>query len=191
MLPRREDPIAESRGASADALDWSQIRASLARRFGTMSDAGDRPDVDDLVQEACLRLHRAARRAPVRDAESLASTIARRVWNDYLRRKIRARRYFAEDSEAEESVPFLDPMMGDLRERIELIVQEIFDAHGAVTCKRLAAAFFDARDWQAVSARSDSSHAAVRKRWSRCVALARRALAADPDFAAYFTDTGR
>ncbi len=148
----------------------------------------EEPDqLDDLLQEASVRLLRAVRKTRPDDLEALMATITRRTWTDYLRRKITGRKYFApvsEDGPPDAADPSSMPGddLGELRDRLELMVQELFDEQGHEDCRRLAIAYFDSRDWQEVSEEWQLSYAAVRKRWSRCLGVVRDALSSDPDY---------
>jgi DNA-directed RNA polymerase specialized sigma24 family protein len=171
-------------GATAE-LDWGRARQLLRRYVAMNLGAGEESHLDDLVQEACVRLLRASRREAPRDLETLCATIARRTWKDFLKRRIRARAVFAavEIADVEQPDPrsLRDPLLGDVLQRLEQIVLEVFRRHGAADCAELARDYFDAHDWAEVARRRGSSHAAVRKRWSRCVELPRRSIAADSE----------
>lgn len=164
-------------------IDWTLARDFLRRYVSLNLGAGEQSHLDDLVQEACVRLLRATRREPPRDLEPLCATIARRTWKDFVKRRIRARAVFADidAAEVERADPhsLRDPLLGDVLQRLEQIVLEVFRRQGAAECAELARAYFAAHDWAEVARRRGTSHAAVRKRWSRCVELPRRAIAAD------------
>ncbi len=173
--------------ATQGTLDWDATRRQLAAVLGRLAGSVNAPQLDDLTQEACIRLLRAMRRGGVREPEGMLVTVARRTWIDHLRRRRRQRQRFVAmpehlDPPADTDEP-LRADLGDLAERLELVVQEVFVREGADACLTLAHAYFAAQDWKQVAAAAGDGYDAVRKRWSRCLVLVRRALAADPDFA--------
>lgn len=169
----------------AAPVDWGQVRQGFRRLVGALAGQADALLVDDLVQEACVRYLRARRREPVREPEAMMTTLARRTWYDHLRRRTRARERFTPLSEDHERVaassPARDPSLGDPAERLTLVVQEVFLARGAHECLQLLQAFLAAGGWQNMAERQQVGYAALRKRWSRCLAVARRALSDDAD----------
>jgi len=187
-----------SSGDPRHDLDWGDVRRLLRKRLLALSRSEDRDDLEDLVQESCVRVFRALGAGEARNLDGLASVVARRTWVDYLRRKTRARRHLVvtdsavldASSSAAHADTGDDGHLGGLRHRIELIVQEVFDEHGAGACLELARAYFDERDWSVVARQLELSHASIRKRWSRCLRTLREAMARDPDLAPLFVDAG-
>lgn len=174
--------MSRDRATNDAPIDWDEARRFLARAMSQHAGAGD-SYIDDLVQEACVRLLRAQRRGPVTDLEALMRAVARGAWVDHIRRRTRARLYteqFGRELETESSLN--DPELGDLVDRLELVVQEMLDREGATDCKQLALEYFESRDWRVVSERLGLSYSAARKRWSRCVVRLRAAFARHPDF---------
>lgn len=165
-------------------IDWTQARRFLRERLRHEVDAGDESLLDDLVQEACVRLLRACRREGVKQLEGLMTTIARRTWADHLRRRILARRWFESyGDEIEASVDgrsLHDPSFGDVLERVELIVGEYFRRQAKPECLQLATAHFEGQGWNSVASELGVSDVAVRKRWSRCLSLLRDEFESDP-----------
>ena len=153
--------------------------------MGALAGPADALLIDDLVQEACVRYLRAQRREEVREPEALMTTLARRTWYDHLRRRTRTRERFTSLSENHERVaaasPARDPGFGDPAERLTLVVQEIFLARGADECLDLLRSFLAATGWQNLAEHQQVGYAALRKRWSRCLAMARHELSADAD----------
>ncbi len=177
------------RSSDSPACDWDEVRRGFRRLLGALAGPADPALVDDLVQEACVRLLRAARREAVREPEALMTVLARRTWYDHLRRTVRTRERFAPLGDDHDRVPAPapggDPRLGDPAERLVLVVQEIFAARGADECRGLLRDFLAATNWRTLAERLGVDHAALRKRWSRCLAVARADLAADPDLAAW------
>jgi DNA-directed RNA polymerase specialized sigma24 family protein len=168
-----------------EAPDWDAIRLSLRRTVGGLAGGADTTVVDDLVQEACVRYLRVSRRETIREPEALLATLARRTWYDHLRRTVRTRERFA--SLGDDELGVADPAqdwqaaLGDPAERLALAVQEIFAGRGATECLDLLRHFLAAASWQDLATRQGVAYAALRKRWSRCLAVARAELAADAD----------
>lgn len=167
-------------------LDWTTIREVLRRTIASKMDRHEPALLDDLIQEGCVRFLRASRRESVDDATGLAITIAQRTWLDYLRRISRYRMHFTELSDDAERVAdtssSADPLLGDPRERLGLIVQEALRRRGAEECEKLAKAFLAGLDWRQVAATMDVGYSAVRKRWSRCLSTLREEISADPEW---------
>jgi DNA-directed RNA polymerase specialized sigma24 family protein len=165
-------------------VDWRRAREFLRARLRQEMGSADAAELDDLAQEACVRLLRALRRERAERLEGLMSTIAHRTWTDHLRRRVAARKWLARSDAAAANIP--DPralrehLLGNVVARIELVVLELFHKHGMHECHDLARAHFDERDWRSVAAASGVKEPAVRKRWSRCVAFLRVELAHDP-----------
>ena len=166
-------------------LDWDLCRDFFRIRLSRHLGGPERGPLDDLVQEACIRLLRAVRIQPADNLEGLMAVIAGRTWKDYLRRNSTQKKYF-ESLETEDrdvaSFAAEAPDLGDLRDRLELVVQEIFESHGRVECQELALRYFDEHDWKQIGEDLGVGYAAIRKRWSRCLTLVREAFASDPRF---------
>jgi len=151
------------------------VRRHLARRAGSE----DRAHLEDLTQEACVRLLRALRRESAEDLDALAFVIAQRTWVDFVRRRTRWRRVFAGGEERDAMAAAEESEWAGSGERLRFIVLALFEREGRDACRELALAYFAEMDWKTVAAAFNQSHAAVRKRWSRCVEDVRRLLAQD------------
>lgn len=160
-------------------LDWATVQASLRRQLARRAGTGDREYLDDLVQEASIRLLRAVRRGPVNHVEGLAVTIAYRTWIDFIRRRMRCRKLFSAGAKTEATVGPEAFVWGDPAERLRFVVLELFDREGSTGCLELARAYFAEKDWKSVAASLDRSHDAIRKAWSRCVDTVRRMVKED------------
>ena len=79
----------------------------MRRRLGYELTASTREHLDDLVQEALVRLLRAVRREPIENLEALMTEIARRTAIDCLRRRTRWRAVI--ESEIPEGLEIADP----------------------------------------------------------------------------------
>ncbi|MCK4548028.1 MAG: sigma-70 family RNA polymerase sigma factor [Candidatus Eisenbacteria sp.] len=166
-------------------IDWDEATLFLKRRLTRKLGRVDELTLEDLTQETCVRLLRAVRREGATNPHALMTTIADRTAVSHIRRITRERPIFEPLTEVTENLP--DPksettqVPGDIQERVELVVQEIFRSRRS-SCLELAVAFFEKRNWSAVASALGISHDAVRARWSRCVALLRKVVAADPEF---------
>lgn len=185
-------PSSQHRGGHEASIEWDAVRLSLRRRLGGRLDPAEAAELDDLVQEGCVRLLRAARREQIDDLEAMTAVIAQRTFRDWLRRRYRHERLWRPLEDAPEpatSVP-VDPRYGDLIERIEFLVLEIFRREGKEQCLELARGWFSGRNWRQLAERIGISHASARKRWSRCLELPRRELGSDPAYAPLFKRLG-
>ena len=172
------------------AIDWEMVRQSFRRRFAGQLDRAERSAMDDLVQEGCIRLLRVSRKERIDDLEALVTVVARRTFRDYLRRRYRHERLWKPLDDSHADVPDLagavDASFGDLIDRIEFMVLEIFTREDRPDCGQLARAWFAKKNWKELAAEVGIAHASVRKRWSRCLELPRKVLRADPDFERLF-----
>lgn len=174
------------------SIDWNAARVSLRRRLAGRLDPAEIGELDDLVQEGCVRLLRASRREPIGDLEAMISVIAGRTFRDWLRRRYRHERLCRplESVPEIEAESQLDPRYGDLIDRIEFMVMELFRREERPDCAELAQSWFAGRNWKQLAAGLGLSHAGVRKRWSRCLELPRRIFGADPALASVFRSLG-
>jgi DNA-directed RNA polymerase specialized sigma24 family protein len=171
----------EIRGESA--VDWHAARQHLHRCLTRQLDRLDESQIEDLVQEAAVRLLRVVRREGARNLEALMNLIARRTAIDFIRCRRRWAIIWEPMTEVTTNRPDssakMPDILGDPQERVEFLVIEFFRARKG-SCVELAMAFFRKRDWRSVSKEIGASHDAIRARWSRCVALLRREAARDP-----------
>lgn len=168
-----------SQPQSGPELDWDALRNSLRRHFVRRAGTGDREYLDDLVQEASIRMLRAIRRGPVDQLEGLAATIAHRTWVDFIRRRARCRKLFSAGAKTEATVGPEAFAWGDPAERLRFVVLELLDREGSTGCLELARAYFAEMDWKSVASLLDRTHDAVRKAWSRCIETVRRMVKED------------
>lgn len=163
-------------------VHWGEARAFLSRAIRHELFSREGAILEDLVQEACVRLLRALRREPAINLEGLMTEIARRTVVDYKRRTIRARATFqpmgdetpdAPDPNARESGELGDPL-----ERLRFLVDQFFKVRSPECCA-LARAYFEREDWKAVAVRLGQGYDAVRQKWSRCLTRLRAAARED------------
>lgn len=188
------DQRASSRAAfeSGSALErlsgaeWTRLRTRLLQELRRQVRV-DAQTLEDLAQEACVRLIRALRHDPQLDPDAFVKVVAQRTGADYLRGLYRYRRLVqaAESGDVEAALPrAVEPAAGELLERLELIVAELFDKAQEAECKGLALAWFNGRSWRDLAQAQGTEHAAIRKRWSRCLEKARQLMDADPQWGA-------
>lgn len=167
-------------------IDWRKAEQFLRARLRGQVDHLQPADVNDLVQEALVRLLRAVRREPARELEALMHVIARRTAVDLIRRRQRWRLVFQQSDETsrEAAAPTRDVLAdaADPVDRVRFVVLEFFRSHKASCCE-LALAYFQTKQWNTVAAELGKTPLAIRRRWSRCVDLLRKQAAEDPSFA--------
>jgi RNA polymerase sigma factor (sigma-70 family) len=174
-----------------DAIDWDQARSFLRERISAQLRPLDGPTLDDLTQEALVRLLRAVRREEATSLNGLMHEIARRTCIDLIRRRRRWAQVQRPMPEGE--LPAAAPTacdgraLGDPVERIRFTVLEYFRVNDA-PCRSVAEAYFERQDWQSVAARLGRSHAAIRKQWWRCVQRLREAARHNPGWLADWLD---
>lgn len=184
-------PDPDSMPPRDDAIQWDDARRFMRERIAAQLQPLDGPLLDDLTQEALVRLLRAVRREEAMRPEGLMHEIARRTCIDLIRRRRRWGLVLRPMPEGEPNVaapPSRDGrFLGDPVERIRFTVLEYFRVNEA-PCREVAEAYFDGQDWQSVAARMGRSHAAIRKQWSRCVQRLREAARRNPGWLADWLD---
>ncbi len=182
----------ESRpNAPPSDLDWSEVR-NIAARFVRHRLREGRADlVDELAQDATVRLFRMSLRSPIRSVEAALNTIADAVVADWVRGRRRWKKYFTPWTDDLESVADLRAFgacdIGDPMERLRFVVIEFFErAHAP--CAELARQFFAKVSWKALAEARGRSHAGILQLWSRCVRRLREALAAHGEPLAWWID---
>lgn len=182
MFGDRQMPSTGGRSAAHETdIAWDEAAAFLRRRLQYQLSASGRDAIDDLVQEALVRLLRAVRREPVENLEALMTEIARRTAIDWLRRRTRWNLIVDPANPSIDGVA--DPKgraeeLGDPVDRLSFVVVEFFGARESA-CRDLAIAYFERQDWKAVAEARGRSHDAIRKQWSRCLELLRAAARSD------------
>jgi RNA polymerase sigma factor (sigma-70 family) len=180
-------PGVHDAGAAADTwIDWHAARRFMRNCLRENMGTSDPADLDDLVQEALIRLLRAVRKEPVREVEALMRTIARRTAIDLIRRRRRWKSVRQQLDQTEAGSPLVAPALltdaADPLDRIRFVVLEFFGGSES-SCSKLAQAYFEAKKWEAVATHLQESVVVVRKRWSRCLAQLRERAMQDPSFA--------
>jgi DNA-directed RNA polymerase specialized sigma24 family protein len=158
-------------------IRWTEVQGFLKSWFARRCGSAHASHVDDLTQEACIRLLRMVRREAPRDLEAAMGAIAHRTWIDHLRRHLRWKAVLApwdETVEQHAAAPdAADPddaatPAGDPVTRLRFMVLEFFRAQRA-ECYELGTRRFGGQDWRAISAAVGRGYAAVRQAWSRCM----------------------
>jgi RNA polymerase sigma factor (sigma-70 family) len=169
-----------------DRIQWDEARAFLRERIAAQLRPLDGDALEDLTQEALVRLLRAVRREEADSLSGLMHEIARRTCIDLIRRRRRWGQVLRPMAEGapEPAAPSLDSGgLGDPLERMRFTVLEFFRLNEA-PCRDVAAAYFEGQDWQTVAARMGRSYSAIRKQWSRCVQHLRTAARSNPGWLA-------
>jgi len=176
-----------------EGYDWKAIRSGLRRRFQSLLYRRDEDLLDDLAQEATIRLLRTLRREPARDLEKLMTTIASRTFADHLRR--RQELVVAPDDPLVEQLHASTVSRGwrhplDL---LDIVVRELMRQHDSM-CLFLYRQWRVRREWRQVaeSMNPPSTAAAVRQKYSRCLKHILPRLRADSRYAriAEFAESG-
>lgn len=164
--------------------DWDQVRRTLSRMLSRKLFREDHATLDDLTQEALVRLLRAARRDTILNIDGLMETIAQRTVVDFLRSR---RIWDTQDIDVNEDpdnlrLPktFLDEWPPSC-ERVEFAVLEFFESKNS-GCLELAHHYFAERNWLEVARTLGRPHAAIRQQWTRCVELLRKTARSDAGF---------
>ncbi|MBK6735578.1 MAG: sigma-70 family RNA polymerase sigma factor [bacterium] len=157
-------------------VNWEQARGFLSRRLARKLFREDHATLDDLTQEALVRVLRAARRDTVHNLEGLMETIAERTVVDFLRSRRITRDGPTVDPHEQPDHPGLAFSPEDhpvpCLERLRFTVLEFFQENNS-GCLELARHYFANRDWLVVAQDLGRPHTAVRQQWSRCRALLR------------------
>lgn len=181
--PGHDDAPRGPRGARSETdVRWTEARRFLADRLRRELHGRDADSLDDLAQEALVRLLRAVRRAGALNLEALMTSIAHRTAVDHIRRRHRWSRLVESvpdpaDAPGAATAPAAGPP-DDSLERLRFVVLEHFAADSP-GCHELARAYFESRDWRRVAQDLGRSHDAVRRQWSRCVDALRAEAARD------------
>jgi RNA polymerase sigma factor (sigma-70 family) len=169
-------------GSGDMEINWDEARRFLRDLLRQKLFAAQRSHLEDLVQEALVRLLRATRHEPANNLEALMTLIAGRTLIDFTRRRRRYQALFVPltdetDPSAQIQVPPVD-ISRDPEERVEFIVLEHF-RETKTGCYEIARAFFQKRDWNSVARERGVSPESIRARWSRCVQHLRETVSRD------------
>ncbi len=133
--------------------------------------------LDDLTQEALVRLHRFVDGGQrPQNLDALMNTMTQRTFIDFVRRD-RVRKGIFKES-GDESVDSADPGPGpddpgDPLAMIEFVVMEFFRSSSS-PCLELARQYFDCLNWNEVARSQGKTRDAIAKQWSRCVEVLRQ-----------------
>jgi RNA polymerase sigma factor (sigma-70 family) len=161
-------------------IPWAEARTFLRECIATRHRPRDAATLEDLTQEALVRLLRVIRREEVANMNGLMYEIARRTWIDHIRREKRGGLLLQRaQRDMESAASPQDGDFGDPLERLRFTILEYFRASRA-PCHAIALVFFEGQDWKTVAARMGRPYTAIRKQWSRCIQVLRDALGSNP-----------
>ena len=153
--------------------DWKACGDRLRTKFRFRVRFEDPTLIEDLTQEALVRILRASRATQIENIEAFENTVASRVWTDHVRRRSTWNRVFAAVDEvpemvAPEEVP-AGPDQGNPLARFQFLVLEFFQSRSG-GCIPLIQEYvrLERPSWKLVAENLGQSYPAVRKRWERC-----------------------
>lgn len=178
-------PAAALQGESE--IQWDDARAFLRRRLATRLRGVDPGEIEDLTQEAMIRLLRAVRREGARSLEALMTTIAERTRNDFLKKWMnRGKR----DQPIEEFEPLLAEPSGDASAALQALEDDpgrvaflILQLVGRIqpSALPLLEAKMRGKSLEEVAREQRRTALAVRKEWSRVAQKLRDYASAHPE----------
>jgi DNA-directed RNA polymerase specialized sigma24 family protein len=168
--------------ATANEINWEELRAQVRGCVQARLDRAHPTDIDEICQRALVGILRTSRRETIANPSGLATIAAERAIKDWLRAR---RRWWAHHPELNaydavqiDDEPLPSEEFGDPLERVRFVVLEFFRINHA-RCRELAEPYFESSDWNEVAARLQCTPEAIRKRWSRCIAVLRASLKGD------------
>jgi RNA polymerase sigma factor (sigma-70 family) len=171
------DNLSTSFPQKTDRINWVYARNFLLRFLGKRLDGIDPHEIEDITQEALIRLYRANERLSINNLEAIMIRIGRWCCVDYFRRRERWPLLMDPSNpvitKIEDPRPDPSEQIADPRERIEFVITEFFEQNNAA-CRKLATAYFERRSWNSVARGIGKTAAAVRKQWERCVQQLRK-----------------
>lgn len=166
-------PLSESQWGEAREF----LRRCVRRRLFRYGEA----DVQDVTQEAAIRLIRMLRREGASNLEALMSVICQRATTDFIRRQTRHPSPEPLDEQGPDSATPPNTLRASELERLQFALLELFRTQDA-KCHELATAYFKERDWRSVAKDLNESHAAIRQQWQRCRAKVKKVARRCPDY---------
>ncbi len=152
-------------GGPLDQVNWEEARARMRRVIAANLTRLVGPDeLEDLAQDACIRVMRAVLRGPIDNQVALEVEIARRVAIDRMRWRPRT------EPLPEKDLPMPLPELDDdeLRpEDAQFYIQEIMRSLGG-QCRELFEHWLTTLNLRLVAEKLGLSHATVRQRSVRC-----------------------
>lgn len=166
----------------SERVDWKQARhfitACVRRARYRLDDAS----VEDVVQDALMRLHRTVSRQPEAGGPGLMADIAKKSLIDHIRSCMRRRRLMEDGGECPleilgraESIE----RAGDreTRETLRATIVELFEEH-CPECLPLALQRMEDLSWDEIAAGDSRTPAALRQVWHRGIERIRRGASA-------------
>jgi hypothetical protein len=176
----RADPPSEA------TIDWAGVRGFLRTALRAHLPEACAADLQDLIQEASVRVLRTLRREEVRNLEALMNDIARKTAIDFMRSRSRWSAMVLKVQHRQRDLAHGsndDPeFLGDPLERTRFVVLAWFRQNSA-GCHELAARYFTGTcGWPVLAEELGLTPQALRRRWSRCVERLRQAVQGDREF---------
>jgi len=163
---------------SEDTIDWETARR-FVRDVVARALRGRAPDeIEDVTQQALIGVYRAVQRSRIQNLEAFMVTVANRQSLSFLRRMKVVSKHT--DAVAAEVAGVGAPTSRNDVDLIAWIRFLVAEALGRGSeCHELALAHFAGRSWKELAAERGTGHAALRKRWSRCVQTLKERIADD------------
>lgn len=175
---------------STETIDWAAARAYMLRLLRYRRLRADESALEDLAQEASIRLHRAVRREAPRNLEALMTDIAHKTALDHIRSRTRWAQLMVEGEPDPDRCGALPPAhpehVGDPLERLRFLLLNAFDAVCPAVLPRVEARL-DGLSWDEIvlAEAGRGRHvtaAALRKEFERAVAKVRTHLTNRDEF---------
>lgn len=154
-------------------IDWTAATRTMRRMIAARTYRCDAATIDDLTQEALVRLDRVARKEEIRELEAMMHHVARLTVLDHISRMRRRRTEV--DLVNAEGLDNGAARTAALTRAVATLLR-FFEQEGLARCAELARALHAGVEWAEVAASHARTPEAVRKEWSRCAAAARQAI---------------
>ncbi len=125
--------------------------------------------VDDLAQEASIRLLRMARSEDIRSVEAAMKHVVRLVIIDHIRKRDPCATALPLEDHGDGALAAPARLMG----RAASTILRAFEHGGLTQCCDRTRDVLDGLTWSEVARRDNRTETAVRKEWSRCVSALR------------------
>ncbi len=178
MLPI--DPSSGPRRHPEPEIDWAWARRFIRDVVARTLRGRDPAEIEDVTQQALIGVYRSMDTQAIENHEAFMTTVAKRQALSFLRHSKVVSKYTSPLTEHESATASARPA-NDL-DAIAWVRFLVAEALGRGTeCHRLAEAYFAKRTWKDVATELDSTHAALRQRWSRCLSTLRTRIDRDDE----------